>query len=109
MSERKRSRRGQGEGSVYEQRPGLWAACVDLGWIEGKRRRKYVYAKTEAEVIRKRDDLKRQQGLGVNLAANAGDADPIEVRLWSWGREFQITGTAEAFGEYLYETVAGTP
>ena len=46
--------------------------------------------------------------LGVNLAANAGGSDPIEVRLWSWGREFQITGTAEAFGEYLYESVAGT-
>jgi hypothetical protein len=46
--------------------------------------------------------------LGVNLAANAGDSDPIEVRVWSWGKEFLITGTAEAFGEYLYESVAGT-
>jgi hypothetical protein len=46
--------------------------------------------------------------LGVNLAANAGDNDPIEVRVWSWGKEYLITGTAEAFGEYLYESVAGT-
>jgi hypothetical protein len=46
--------------------------------------------------------------LSVDLAANAGDGDPIDVRVWSWGKEFQITGTAEAFGEYLYETVAGT-
>ncbi|MGC1214735.1 MAG: tyrosine-type recombinase/integrase [Micromonospora sp.] len=64
-----RRRRSHGEGSVYEQRPGMWAAVVDLGWIDGKRRRKYVYAKSEAEAIRKRDDLRRRHALGENLAA----------------------------------------
>ena len=64
-----RRRRSHGEGSVYEQRPGMWAAVVDLGWIDGKRRRKYVYAKSEAEAIRKRDDLRRRHDLGENLAA----------------------------------------
>jgi integrase len=54
---------------VYEQRPGLWAAAVDLGWVEGKRRRKTVYAKTEAEAIRRRDELRRRHELGENLAA----------------------------------------
>lgn len=62
-------RRSQGEGSVYEQRPGVWAAVVDLGWVDGKRKRKYVYAKTEALAIEKRDELRRQLQLGVNLAA----------------------------------------
>ncbi len=72
-----RSRRAQGEGSVYEQRPGVWAAVVDLGWIDGKRKRKYVYAKTEAEAIVKRDELRRQLQLGVNLAA-----PPRTVAAW---------------------------
>ncbi|WP_301549414.1 tyrosine-type recombinase/integrase [Catellatospora citrea] len=54
---------------MYEQRPGLWAAVVDLGWVDGKRRRKYVYATSEAEAIRKRDELRRALQLGVNLAA----------------------------------------
>lgn len=54
---------------MYEQRPGVWAAVVDLGWIDGKRKRKYVYAKSEAEAVRKRDDLRRQLQLGVDLTA----------------------------------------
>ena len=29
-----KGRRVQGEGSVYEQRPGVWAAVVDLGWVD---------------------------------------------------------------------------
>jgi integrase len=54
---------------VYEQRSGLWAAAVDLGWVNGKRRRRYVYARSELEVIRKRDELRHQLQLGVDLAA----------------------------------------
>lgn len=65
----RKGRRTHGEGSVYEQRPGYWAAVIDLGWVNGKRRRKYVYAKTEAEAIKKRDDLRRSLQLGVDLTA----------------------------------------
>ena len=64
-------RRSHGEWSVYEQRPGVWAAVVDLGWIDGKRCGRYVYAKTEADAIAKRDGLRRQLQLGVNLAAQS--------------------------------------
>ena len=70
-------RRGHGEGSVYEQRPGLWAAAVDLGWVDGRRRRKYVYARTEVEAIAKRDELRRQLALGVDLTA-----PPRTVAAW---------------------------
>ncbi|MBV1852247.1 hypothetical protein [Catellatospora tritici] len=54
---------------AYEFKPGLWVGSVDLGWIGGKRRRKVVYAPTEAEAISKRDDLRRALQLEVNLAA----------------------------------------
>ena len=64
-------RRSHGEWSVYEQRPGVWAAVVDLGWIDGKRCGRYVYAKTEADAIAKRDGLRRQLQLGVSLAAQS--------------------------------------
>src|SRR4029453_8632901 len=64
-----KGRRAHGEGSVYEQRPGVWAAVVDLGWVDGKRRRKDVYAKTEADALRGRDELRRQLQLGVDLTA----------------------------------------
>lgn len=79
-----KGRRAHGEGSVYEQRPGVWAAVVDLGWIDGKRKRKYVYAKTEAGAIGKRDDLRRQLQLGVDLTA---PPRTIEAWLLEWLRD----------------------
>ncbi|TYB92200.1 site-specific integrase [Micromonospora sp. WP24] len=79
-----RRRRSRGEGSVYEQRPGVWAAVVDLGWIDGKRKRKYVYAKSEAEAVRKRDELRRQLQLGVDLSAQPRT---LEAWLTEWLRD----------------------
>jgi len=71
---------------VYEHRPGLWAAVVDLGWIDGKRRRKYVYARSEQAAVAKRDELRRQLSLGVDLTAS-----PRTVRQWleEWLREIK--------------------
>lgn len=43
-------RRAHGEGSIYQLRDGRWRAALDLGWDEGKRRRKYFYGLTQAEV-----------------------------------------------------------
>jgi integrase len=48
-----RRRRGHGEGSIYRRSDGRWAAMVDLGWHAGKRRRKFLYGSTRAEVARK--------------------------------------------------------
>ncbi|WP_433314603.1 hypothetical protein ACQP0U_00080 [Micromonospora sp. CA-269861] len=69
---------------MYEQRPGVWAAVVDLGWIDGKRKRKYVYAKSEAEAVRKRDGLRRQLQLGVDLTAQPRT---LEAWLTEWLRD----------------------
>jgi integrase len=79
-----KGRRAHGEGSVYEQRPGVWAAVVDLGWTDGKRKRKYVYARTEADAVRKRDQLRRQLQLGVDLTA-----PPRTLQAWllEWLRD----------------------
>src|SRR5690242_5441306 len=46
-------RRGRGEGSITERSDGRWHARVDLGWENGKRRRKHIYGKTRAEVASK--------------------------------------------------------
>ena len=48
-----RSRRGQGEGSITQLADGRWQARVDLGWVDGKRKRKAIYAKTRVEVSKK--------------------------------------------------------
>jgi len=46
------SRRPQGEGSVYRLPDGRWRGVVNLGWHDGKRRRKYITRGTQAEVVR---------------------------------------------------------
>ncbi|RZU51596.1 site-specific recombinase XerD [Krasilnikovia cinnamomea] len=45
-------RRGHGEGSIYQLPDGRWRGAVDLGWLNGKRRRKYVTRKTRADVAK---------------------------------------------------------
>lgn len=47
--------------------------------------------------------------LGGLSPANPAEEDMITLKLWSWGSEFAMRGTAEAFGEYLYAVVAGRP
>ena len=58
------SRRPQGEGSVCRLPDGRWRGVVDLGWHDGKRRRKYITRGSQAEVVR---ELRR-----LTAAAEAG-------------------------------------
>ena len=44
------SRRGRGEGCITKRSDGRWMAQVDLGWQDGKRRRKALYGHTKREV-----------------------------------------------------------
>lgn len=46
-------RRGRGEGSITQRPDGRWVARVDLGWSDGKRRRKAIYGRTRREVAGK--------------------------------------------------------
>jgi hypothetical protein len=41
--------------------------------------------------------------------ALGGEDGPISLRVWSWGAEFVITGTADSFTEYQYAVVTGVP
>ncbi len=58
------ARRGNGEGSVYKQRNGLWAASIT---IEGGKR-KYLYGKTRKEVQEKLATMVHQQRQGMLIA-----------------------------------------
>jgi hypothetical protein len=46
---------------------------------------------------------------GMSLSADPADDDPLEFRVWSWGREYKLTCTVDAFSEYLYAGATGTP
>ncbi|MEV6494065.1 site-specific integrase [Actinoplanes sp. NPDC051633] len=61
-------RRSHGEGSVFKYRDG-YAAILDLGWSGDRRRRKWVYGKTERAVLDKLADLRRKQEKGQDLTA----------------------------------------
>ena len=42
--------RGKGEGSIWKRRDKRWTAQLDLGWINGRRRRKTFYGQSREEV-----------------------------------------------------------
>lgn len=60
-------RRGAGEGSIYQRPDGTWCAMIELGIVNGKRKRKYLYGDTRKEVAEKLKQLLNQQQQGVNI------------------------------------------
>jgi integrase len=57
-------RRGRGEGGLYQRADGLWVGVVDLGYIDGKRRRRTVTAKRKQDCIIKLNALKARVAAG---------------------------------------------
>lgn len=65
MPRRKSTRRGRGEGTVFERANGTWAGEVTTGYDEnGKQKRKTVYGKTQAEALAKLAEVKQQLATG---------------------------------------------
>ena len=48
------AKRGTNEGSIFQRKDGRWVGSLNLGWENGKRKRRHFYAVTAAEV---RDEL----------------------------------------------------
>ena len=64
-------RRGHGEGSIYQRASdGLWVGSLNLGWVNGKRKRKYVYGKTFEEVRSELSKLGQQRDQGLTVATD---------------------------------------
>jgi integrase len=59
------SRRGPGEGTVYQRADGRWVGSVTLGWGSAGRERRSVYASTQAEALAKLRALKAQTASGL--------------------------------------------
>lgn len=62
-------RRGHGESSITQMADGRWQARIDLGYVNGKRKRKAIYGKTRQEVAKKLTTAlhEHQQGLPIDL------------------------------------------
>jgi len=52
-------KRGQNEGSIYKRPDGRWCAQVNLGYVNGKRKRKYLYGDTRTEVAAQMTKVQR--------------------------------------------------
>jgi integrase len=62
-------KRGKKEGSIFQRKDGRWVGSLNLGWEDGKRKRRHFYAATAAEV---RDELlkaRSDQSRGLPVAA----------------------------------------
>ena len=49
-----RTRRANGEGSIFQRKDGLWCGYITIGFEEnGGQKKRYVYGKSKAEVAKK--------------------------------------------------------
>ena len=60
---------------------------LDLGWIDGKRRRRSVYGRTRVEVVDQLDELRRARRRGANLAARSRT---VEQWMTEWLDEIKV-------------------
>lgn len=66
------SHRGAGEGSIFQRRDGRWVAVLQLGYANGKRQRKTLYARTRGEV---------QKQLQAHLRRALAGSRPVDDRI----------------------------
>jgi len=93
------SRRGHGEGSIYRRASdGRWCCVVDLGWVEGKRKRKVLYGKTRKEVAEKLKVTLRAQQQGLPIAT---ERQTVAQFLERWLAEV-VQGTVRERTHALY-------
>lgn len=91
-------RRGHGEGSIHLRDDGRWCASIDLGYRNGRRRRKHIYGKTRKEVAEKLKVALRDQQRGV---LNAGEDQTIGEFLDAWlEQNVKVTNKPSTYKSY---------
>lgn len=71
------TRRQRGEGSIYKRSSdGKWVGTIYLGVVNKKRKRKTVYGRTQAEVVKKLRDARKEVDKGVTVTRS--------IRLEDW-------------------------
>jgi integrase len=65
----RQGKRGHHEGSIYQRKDGRWVGTIDLGWQNGKRKRKSFYGKKRSEVAAKLTKALNDYQQGLPIAA----------------------------------------
>lgn len=99
MPNNKGSRKAHGEAHVRRRADGVYEAQVALGYHNGKRLRKSIYGKTEAEVVKKKTLLLAQYGLG---GLPQPEKLTVEALMLNWleGKQSEVKPTTH----YCYST-----
>lgn len=83
-----KTRRRNGEGSIYQEKNGLWVGAIWLEQADGTKKRKKVRAKTKAEVSKKLVELTGK----MNIIKNSMYADKVFGELFmDWLMVFKRT------------------
>ncbi len=61
-------RRGKNEGTVFQRQDRRWCAVIDLGWENGKRKRKSLYGATRKEVAEQLSRVLAEKAKGLPVA-----------------------------------------
>jgi integrase len=93
------TRRGRNEGTVFRRSDGRWVGTVDLGWIDGKRVRRSVYATTRRQAS---DKLKTLQGAIEGGLAPAPERLTVGAYLADW-----LEAARPTIRPATYESYAG--
>lgn len=93
------SRRGNGEGTIYERPDGTWAAQLSLGYDEnGKRKRRMVYGKTKKEV---QDKLTKLQSAKLDGTLTEPTRVTVAEYLDRWlDDSVKLTTRGNTYGDY---------
>ena len=90
-TQKNKSTRGKGEGSVHKDRTsGLWTGTIELGrGTDGRRKRKSVRAKTKAEALRKMHQVRAEIEAGLPVT----DRTQTVSAYLAWWSENVLPGT----------------
>jgi len=96
------SRRGNGEGSIFQRRDGRWVSLIDLGYRDGKRYRKSIYGETRKEVQKELTRALRAQELGLPPESGLLTVGDLLTR---WLAEQEPPATKpKTYAAYEYQT-----
>ena len=94
------TRRGNGEGSITKRIDGRWMGQANLGWQDGKRRRKTVYGRTKREVQDKLREALHRSDLGLPALPEQETVGAFLLR-WLVVKEGQLRPRTYASYEHI--------
>ena len=97
MTTKRRGKRGNKEGSVYQRSDGRWTGAITIGGGRTTQRRRYVYGRTREEASAKLQELQHRAKTGTLPAEGH-----LTVSTWAmrWLAEKELTVSHQTYADY---------